>query len=773
MVLMVAVVAFAIALGGDLGSVRGAVLGGDTEVGWGVFRLAHAWSAVAGGLWETAWLAPTGARLWPGIEALVMGPVVGVLGPVAAWNLLVVIRALAAGLGMSLLFADRSETVRVSAAAMVTVAAVHIAALPDLGAMVWVPMGMSLVRRGGGWPVLGGLVLSTTAGFFGALALGLATGGAWNRRDVLTAAAVSGLGVVLEAWTVAGEFPTLGASVQGLSPPAVIGAGSLSGAVGIGPLAWGSPVWVLAVVGALAAGGSEQARRGAWLSVFAAVLALGPVLRPWQEPLSNGGRFFPLPGAFIGMFPPLSACSHWAGMGFLVSLGAAVALSALVERNRVWALAVPLAVVGLGLGVTRVPDLADDVLGETLVWPPRAGAAGLLGALAGGRVACGPESPLPPTIAALVQHVPFSLPTLQLALKAAGITTLAIDGDAMDGSPAEMIWLTGGNALARVDGPPWPDVNLEPLDSPASQNVAPLPTDPRAFGGWAVRDPDLEPFFDLSMLPDAMVQVSVWTSVDSVHWDRKGVIAHSLGSLGLTVVRAGERDEALVLSATPSKTLAVSQGMRHLHSSSVMALTTSDGDNWGARQWYLSTPLAVIDPQVDWRDDAGGFSVVAWVRTGSMSQDPVHLSGGHPVFTGAESARAGWFDVPPPVYTLPHLADPMMVDDLLFATVFPSAAPPSIRVARRGEHGYSDIADLVGLTVPFAWRSPDGVELLAHSFSPAGVQEVVRLHSADGVTWSPPVVYAGVGPRCESPVQAHFQGKEWLFCSERLKDPAG
>lgn len=297
---------------------------------------------------------------------------------------------------------------------------------------------------------------------------------------------------------------------------------------------------------------------------------------------------------------------------------------------------------------------------------------------------------------------------------------------------------------------PWPDVTLAPLDQEVFSPD--LPEVPRPIEAWDGIDPDLAPFFDLTMLPDAMVQVSLWTSSDAVTWTRKGVFAHSVGSLGLTVV--GE-DEALILSGTPSKPIEISRRMRHLHSSSVMALTTPDLERWGARQWFLNRRLAVIDPHVDW--DENGLSVTGWIRTGPMSVDPVSLAGGHPVFRGRE--KDGWIDVPPPVYTAPGLADPMFVGEVLFSTIFP---PGAVRVG--------DV-DLPGLTVPFAWKEDGILHLIAHRFDGAAGQVVVHSTSLDGAIWDPPAVYEGVGPRCESPVQARFRGQHVLFCSERLKDP--
>ncbi len=772
----VVAVSAAALLGGDAG-VWGsrAVLGDDPGVAFGVFRLGQAWPAVLAGGWSSAWLAPAGAPLWPGVESLVMGPIVGMAGPVVAWNVLVVVRVIAAGAGALQLLADRGAAVRGAALVAVTLGATHIAALPDLGAMAWAPLGVALLCRGGGLPgaILAGLCLSTTASLFGGFLLGWAAGVPLRTRGAASAGILAGVGVALEAWNIGASgsaFPGLASSMAAFSAPPAAGSGSLAGALGLGPLVWGSPVLVVAIAGAF---GTERGRRGAWLTVLGAVLALGPVLRPWEAPMLRDGRVLPLPGGLLSALPPLSACSHFAGLGFLACLGAVIVLAETTRKQRGLLLLAPAGLLGLRLGVTTVPEVGSVEPGAaapgsvTLNWPPPEGAAGLWGALNGESVPYGPERSLPATIDALVHHAPFSLATFQSLLKEAGITTLRIDPLTPTASSRELSWLTGG-PVAVVGARVWPDVHLESLDAPPPAHASPLPSERRPSGDWSARDPDLAAFFDLSMVPDAMVQVSAWTSEDGVEWTRNGVIAHSLGSLGLTVVSNSEgAEEALVLTTTPSTTLAVSLRMGHLHSSSVMALTTADGVTWGARQWHLTAPLAVIDPQVDWV--AGAFRVVAWIRTGAMSTDPVHLPGGHPVFRGAES-RPGWFDVDPPEYASPYLADPMIVDDLLFATVFPIGAPPAVRVVRRGEHGYVDIADIVGLTVPYAWKDAGGYRLLAHSFSPDGMQSVVTTTSPDGATWTAPLAYAGVGPRCESPVQTKFRGKQWLFCSERIKN---
>ncbi len=772
---------------------EGALLGAGEGLPARVWALAYAGGAFwDDGLTTTRALFPTGVRVWPPLEGVLLGPIVAALGATAAWNLLAALRILAAGMGGALLL--RRLGLHPSWGLLVAVP-VAAGTAPELA---WMPLGLALLLGGAPpaplsdrpapEPLPSANVATATAT---ALATGAAAGLAWATHAgaalggwiavallaphrlrtpaAAVAAVVTALAWVGEAWVLRDPLDTVAAeALWTLTPRPDRVAGDLPGLLGLGPRPWGSPLLFLTLLpvlsraraGTVADADATLGRRAAALAALGALVALGPVLIVHATPVVFNGRTIPLPFLAASWLPPAAAAADLVPFALLAWLGAAVAGGAGLGPRRapLWALALLLLAPAPSWTVPpSIPVAEGPVLDYPLPrggWPLHAAARDNVSTSAGlGRAA-------PDGLLDVIGREGWSLVELRAWATTQGFRTLRADPEALGGQGAEVAFLLGEVVPVARE---WPDVHLLADGLSTHDTILALPTDPTIPppDDWGWRDPDLVKFLDDTLFPRARFLVRLYTSADGVAWTRADApFAHSFTSLGLTVV--GD-DEALILSGTPGLDGWLAREFPQMHPASVTAFTTADLETWGVRRWWLDRRVSAVDPQVD--ADADGIRLTAWMRTGAIGSDPISLAGDHPVFE-ARLGSDGRFHTETPYTAHPWLADPMRVGGRLYATsLAPGTAP---RVVVLGGADWREVATLPAVSVPFVTGDDANWSMLVHS--PEGQRfGIARMTSADGVTWSAPTqLYLPGAPACESPVSARFRGRYVVVCSERI-----
>lgn len=701
---------------------------------------------LAGGLWRDglhtkllAW--PTGAWVWPEafLEGVVLAPITALFGPTVSWRLLVGLRLIGGALGLGWLARGLGGTAWAGLALLP--AALHLSGHLEAGATLWVPLALALLHAGGAARVgLASLLFATS--------------------PLTTLAGAAAVAVLLPEkgkQAIPAFLPGLiGLILTALLRPAVEPAvGSLIGMIGLGPLAWGSPVLALLVLGVR----DRLAQRGLGLAAVGALLTLGPVLQLVDAPVGLGGKQFPLPYLLIARLPPFSTLPDLTGFGVLAFVGLGVVLARL---QRPWWALTMLGLVGARPTWAPPPPRLPAAPGPVATWPleraPRAAweqtqhgqpiAADLTGAVGFASVV---EAPL------------WKLTALQDWLKDARFATLVVDGAANWGQGPDVAFLLG--PVASVAGPQWPAVDLQGHSFQTRSTVPPLPeTAGQVPARWDGVESGLEPLFDPTLFSQALTTLDLYTSPDGAQWRAAGSIAHSLTSLGLTTVG----DEALLITAMVAIPQEFGPRFPRFHSSSVLAITTSDLTQWGARTYWLDQRLSIVDSQIDHTPD--GLQLTTWVRTGPLGANPVALSGDHPVVV-AKMGEKGLFVASPPIWSAPFLADPTPAGPYIYATQLAPGAQPRVLIATRDGQ---QVGELVGLTVPWVYQVEGAFRLLAHGPWPGGGLGVVEARSADGLSWSTPTPVPGFPDvrACESPVATKFKGQYVLLCSRRVGDHA-
>lgn len=772
----------------DLGG--GVLLGSGPELPlgpWGLWYIAT--QLATEGLHTTLVSFPTGGRLWPGplVEGLFLAPLTLGLGPLRAWNLLVLLRLAGAGIGAALLLQRLGLR-----PAWGLVVALSPALLQALGAgealdpaVAWAPLATVLLVRGGRLaPLVGAVLLATSASAWlaGLALLAVLFPAALRRRSRLLL-----LGLAALPWLLELSARVAGASV--LDPGAAAaasldleGSGGLLGVLGLGPSRpWGG---LLLPVGLLAAALAPRWRRqGLGLLALGAAVALGPVLLVQGVPVEVGPQALalPLPLVFVHGLPPLSLVGDLVSLGLLAWVGLALLLAEATAR-RPWALVLLLLLLpGPRLSWTAAPPPAPvTASGPVLHYPLEREPWSLLSQVHHGQPVSTGLLGATPSLEALVLQEAWTPRELQALALEAGFDSLHIDPRATHGQALELSGLLGDRHEVPVTAAPeWPAILLRAHGFDSSPPVPPLPETPPPDPGpdWTAVDPDLAPLLDAALLDEALTRIQVYTSPDDGEsWQAfRHPVLHSLTTLGLTVVRGEEgEDEALVVSGLANYSDAMGLRVRATHPAAVVSLTSPDLARWGARQLELDEPVAVVDPQLDWRE--GGFVLTAWT-TPRLGVDPMLLSGAHEVIE-AVPTPGGRLQRVRTLHAAPRLADPTRAGELLLYTRLEigEAITKSVRVVRPGAGGGEELAVLEGVSVPFAWRGPAGEwRLLAHGeparFGVAGDGfVVVEARSEDAVSWGPFEVVQGLAPAaCESPVATVFKGTPVLVCSERLR----
>jgi hypothetical protein len=754
-----------------------ALLATDAQPAYGAWRLGWLREAVDGAGLRTVQAGwPTGGRVVPHIEELLVAPVVAWGGAVVAWNTLQVVRLTVAVAGAWVLLARHGRDPRLAV----------LAAVPVLegtaGGMAWLPASLALAAGGGvGRGALAGLLLAQgadvgLAGMLAGLALGVSGRTTWSAWLAVTASAWA-----LEAW---GAADPLERALEGTwtfhasrVDRAQLSVAQLHGAGGAALLA-AALAALVAVVGPrteLAAPSRDgPSGAGGWLAALGVAAALGPwVLLAPHQPLLVAGRPLPLPGALLTWLPPLAAAPSltgwmmlaWLGLAWLAARPGAPAAplrrtlafgAVLVAASTVRLQAVP------DTGAARDPVF--DHPGVEDRGPPW-DAPGLLAAQQAGKRTATRPGLAPSRLAEHMAVDGWSLRGLQARLHALGVATFRADPSAREGHGAVLAWLLGRSAA--VDGAAWPDVRLAAWNPAWSVPLPPRetpPTPPRDDPAWV--DPDLAVFVDPSLQARAAVRVRLYRSSDGDRWQAGPVVAHSLSSLGITVTGDG----ALLVSATAFTNRAVQPHVPHLHASTILGLVSRDGVRWGVRRWMVDVPLTVVDPHLDWDATRGALRLLAWVRTGAFGVDPAALGGDRPVLT-AHDGGTPWMEAEPPAFLAAGVADPAWMGARLATTRLVPGERPSVRIWHRDATGWATQATLPDVTVPSPWWDGTRWRLVAQDMRPEGAGQIVEAVEETPGVWSAPRPVDGVprSPRCESPVATRWQGGYVLLCSERLE----
>ena len=752
----------------------GALVGHGPELPLGPWGLWYA----AGPLWRDGlhttlldW--PLGGRIWPAplLEGVLLAPVTWAVGASAAWNLLVLVRVAAAGLGGALLFRRLGHSAAWGLGLALSPALLQAVVAGEAAgpAVAWAPLAVVLLARGGWLPTLAAALLLATSPATGLVAAGLllvvpgsAIGAAFLPWAVLLA---------VELWTAApGSSLGPAALWSGLAAePGRVGA--LEGVIGLGAgRTWGGPLLLGALL-ALRPGASPQARRGLLLVGIGICATLGPALVVGGQVARLGGRPLLLPLALIDGLPPISLCRDLAVFSLLAWAGALVVLAEGVPHRLA-----PLLLVGLVFGPrpgwTTPPGWPEAPgSGPLITWPLHREPWAMLAQTVHGRpISEGPMGPAP-ALEALVNRPAWKPTELQAWAREGGYEALVIDTDATWGQALELEGVLGGPvAMVATD---WPPIILREHSFLGAMEVPPPPLEtPAAPADWTWQDPVLAPLFDPTWRARARTRLQLYSSEDGVAWQPlDGLSAHSLTTLGLSVVKEGDEDAALLISGLTDFASELGEALRGERATDVVVLASTDLTHWGARRYLLDAAAAVVDPQVTWTPQ--GLELFAWTSD-RMGVDPMLVPGDH-VVQVAKMGASGRFEPGPGVYSGPRLADPTPAGDLLYTSQIEIGATMAerVRIARwRGDH-YADVGTLEGVSVPFAWQEPEGTRIFVHGYLPDGPSRrfaTLTAWSTDGVDFGPFEEVTGLLPDpCESPVGARFQGQWVLVCSHRPK----
>lgn len=722
-------------------------------------------SFLSDGLYPRILNFPDGGWWWPEAlpEALLLAPFTRLLGPGWSWNLLWMMRLEAAAWGGARFLAGRGIRPEWALLWAFWPGSWGMAetGATEAGAMLYLPLVLHLLGQPGlGGKLLAGLLLGGAPGLLTAtlLCLGILEPGRLRERSLLPTWILTGFMLSIRLWTLFAEGslqPSVGAALLG-GAQGEAGAGSLEGLL----WGWGSPLLLALFLGIQQKGN----RRLAMLGLLGILIALGPTLRWAGSELLLAQKPFPLPLLLLRGLPPISAAGHLSAFGALSALAALLLLGQRPHSEAVAILLLPLQL-HLCLPTHREPAPIPKEEGAVFFLPlPRDPRPAWALATQGVPVSVGLESLAPEAPLKLVTQPSWQLPALQKVLTEAGFRRLVTDEAATWGQGPELAWLLG--AEAAVNEAPWPRVDLQKQTLKEWSTVPVLP--PEAMLARK-EDPTLietglEGLFDRKLGQRAMTEVWMY-GWDGQSWLPLRWIAHSLTSLGISQ----RPDGALVLTGMVSLPKELGPSFPPFHSSSVVTLTSLDGEHWGARRWWLADRLSLVDSHIQWED--GRPVLYSWVRTGALGVDPVSLTGDHPVIR-AEMKDDGIFHAGPPLWSGPGYADPSPAGELLYGTEFILGRMPKVLIARREAEKVVQVGELPGITVPYVWQENGAWRLLAHGPGPAGRLMLVQAHSADGLSWSRPEAVPGFADisACESPVATESGGHLLLFCSRRLRD---
>lgn len=697
-----------------------------------------------------------------GLESLLLAPVSAV-SPVLSWNVLWILRILAATVGMAKLLERRglSPAWAFLPALWPTTWILAEQGALEAGAILYLPLVLWQLEERRDSLLLGALIGSSPGLMVGTI-LGMAQAPSWRtvRRATIVAASflLLRLACMLPQSTL---LPHTRARLLTLEGPGDLGAGTLDGAF----WGWGSPLILAVILGIF----RKERRQGTLLVLAGLLLALGPTLQWGDAPLMLAGKAVPLPLMFVQRLPPVSAASHLVGFGLLCGVGTALVLASALSRNRMLergmlvGSAVLLTAQGWWGRPSHTPVEGDDAEEASFLWPlPRsAGEALMIPALGGGPVPVGPESLLSPAMEAILSQPVWQLPAFQEQLKKEGFKTLKIrDCQATWDQAPDLCWLFGSTEVP-VDGPIWPSVDLQKHSYKSQATVPVLPEIAPASSDWTSIENGLAGLFDRDLGKLALTEVWMYRSSDGKNWGNPSWVAHSLTSLGLDILPDG----IVILTGMVSLGPQLGPKFPPFHSSAVVTVTSPDLQHWGARRWWLADRLSLVDSEVRWENGKPVLS--SWARTGPLGVDPVKLTGAHPVVR-APLGDDGLFHGETPHLFVQGLADPHVVGDLLYATQFILGRLPEVQIYRlsTGEK----LGSLPGLTVPSVSRDDGSWRLYAHGPGVSGPLALVTAESPDGLHWSPPQPVPGFEniSRCESPVSMKRGAEYLLFCSARL-----
>jgi hypothetical protein len=546
---------------------------------------------------------------------------------------------------------------------------------------------------------------------------------------------------------------------------------TVGGIVGFGERVWaGAPLLALVALTAWGARRDERARDALALCAVGCLLALGPHLSYASGPVTLAGRGVPLPALALAWTPVLRSAATWEGWCVIAWVGGAIGAGRALGSVPAWGralagAAILLAAVGVqAAGRRAAPDLPRVGPGDVVVDVVSRGAGELavLDALRNGARSVGRPGggSLPDGLGDVVEHPAF-LSRWQESLLRARVTHVRVADEPTAQSRA-LRWLFAAD-LRPVAGERWPDVTVAP-DARTVADVRSVLWRYRGAQGrdsdWERVDEGLAVYLDPAYGTDALVQVRIYTSADGERWSPGPVVAHSLSSLGLTMVG----DEALVVSATAFPTARVRRVSSGTDVAPVLLLTTRDLKRWGMRGVLADPPLALVDPQVDRVGDR--WEITAWTHFGAWGQDPAEVAGERAVVRG--TSADGIVFALAPSGTAPGLADPTVHRGVMHATHVSRGAPLRAQAWTFAGQERTVLLDVPEASVPFPWS--DGARTRVLMQAPRGaVWEVLR--DGEGA-WSAPRVVQGIpaAPRCESPVAARFRGQYVLLCSERLQE---
>lgn len=477
---------------------------------------------------------PEGGTVWPAnpVEAVVAAPLTLGLGAAAAYNLLQLAHpGLTAGLTALLARRLGASTPGALGAGLtmglspVLLCSAHNGNV-EMGQLYWLPLAglaaLGAARGGAGRLALAGLTvgLALIAHLYvGILAAGVAAALLLARADARPGARLAGVAAVALAvagpplglaWTLtqaedalAGKDLSIVARMRLLE-----GQTPLLRLLSPGPVVardpQGTPGAYLnaaspgLVVGALGLWGlrSRGGRLGRWLGALALgglLLALGPTLLLWEEPVVVAGRQVPLPFLLLDRIPPFPMMIElWrftAALHLALALGAALAITRLPRR---WgaaaaaALALEAALITPGAAVYETTALPGDDLhaaaralpgeGAVLSFPLSQRLWPLYAQTVHGQpISLGPDKVSDPDLLAAMRRPEATLESLRRAARAKGFRWLLVHprhetGDPREDSPlldalgptGAVVARFGAAGVVDLEHPgPWPELPPE------------------------------------------------------------------------------------------------------------------------------------------------------------------------------------------------------------------------------------------------------------------------------------------------------------------------
>ena len=468
---------------------------------------------------------PTGGTVWPAnpVEAVLVAPITALAGPAVAFNLLQLVHPGAAAAAVVVL--ARRLGAGAWGAALAGLATGLSPTLlcsahngnVEVGQLYWVPLAgiaaWSAAQRGGiarvglagltvGLALIAHLYVGIMAAVCAAALVAAAPGPTADRARRLAAIAGIALGVAGPAMAVAWSLTAADTALVGkdlsivgrmrllegqtpllrLLAPGPVVARDPSGDPGA-YLNAGSPGLVLLLLGIFGATRRrDRLGRGlAAMGVAGALMALGPTLMLWDQPLVIAGRQVPLPFLMLDQIPPFPMMIELWRFGALLHLAlallGALAVGAWGRRAAAAAVALVLveaAVLTPGPGVFETtpmpgPDLQQTVAmlpepGAVLSWPLSLHLWPLLAQTFHGQpISLGPDRVSDPDLLTAMRRPDATTETLRVAALEKGFRWLLVHDRHANGAPRAdaplLDALAGtGAVVARNGGSGWVDL---------------------------------------------------------------------------------------------------------------------------------------------------------------------------------------------------------------------------------------------------------------------------------------------------------------------------